>query len=314
MINLISIIVCTYNRGDSLKMTLQSLSALNCPEFMELEIIAVDNNSSDATKETIMKFIENGICNIRYLFERRQGLSYARNAGLCEAKGEVILFTDDDVIVDPNWLVEIVRTFAKYDADCVGGKILPIWPGERPSWLSRNNENILALLDYGESTLELNIDDPTLFGANIAFSRRILNRVGNFSTSLGRKGNKLYCGEDTDMYLRVFQANGKVIYQPKAIVQHIISANRLKKNYFRKWHFDAGEGQGINLGSYNNRNILEIPYYIIRQLLINSISYIISLISLKSAAIFFHELNILYYLGFMYSRVNYYLNRDVSSS
>jgi len=308
MLDTITVIICTYNRGHSLKDTLNSLSTLRCPEAIRLEVIVVDNNSTDSTKETIRKFIECGPCNIKYLFEQRQGLSFARNAGLEVAKGDVIIFTDDDVIVDSNWLTEIANTFVEYDADCVGGKILPVWPGERPSWLSRNNENILALLDYGECVLELSIDDPPLFGANIAFSRRILNKTGNFSTSLGRTGNKLYGGEDTDMYSRVFQANGKIIYQPKAVVNHVISATRLNKSYFRRWHYDTGECSGRSLGNYDRRNFLGIPFYVIREFIVNTYKYMATLMSFKINTNFYYELKLIYYIGYMLSRISMRFN------
>jgi glycosyltransferase involved in cell wall biosynthesis len=281
---------------------------LHVPQNIDLEVLIVDNNSKDNTKQIVEKMHDDGYTRFRYIFERRQGLSFARNAGLDAAKGEIILFTDDDVIVDANWLSEIVNAFLECDADCAGGKILPVWPGDRPLWLSARNEYALALLDYGEDILELKNEDPPLFGANIAFSRRILQIVGSFNTSLGRMGSKLYCSEDTEIYSRILQSNAKIIYQPRAIVHHVISVNRLQKKYFRKWHFEGGIGQGISLGRYDKRNILGIPFYIIREFLTYGLKYLLALPTLKNDAIFFQEMKVLYYFGIMYSRVKLHLN------
>lgn len=304
----VSIIICTYNRGDSLGDTLQSICNLHVPQELDLEVLIVDNNSRDNTKQIVERFHDEGNARLRYIFEPRQGLSFARNAGIEAAKGEFILFTDDDVIVDPNWLSELADAFLQHGADCAGGKILPVWPGERPSWLSARNEYALAILDYGDDLRELKIEDPPLFGANIAFSRRILQLVGSFNTSLGRMGGKLYCSEDTEIYARILQSNAKIIYQPRAIVHHVISANRLQKKYFRKWHFDGGIGQGISLGRYEKRNILGIPYYIIREFLEHGLKYMLALPTMKNDAIFFQEMKLLYYSGIMYSRVKIHFN------
>jgi len=314
MTSTVSIIICTYNRADSLQITLEGISRMIVPRNIDLEVLVVDNNSTDRTKEVIEKFNKDGFGYIGYIFERNQGLSFARNAGLDRAKGEIIIFTDDDVIVEPDWLIETVRTFYEYDADCVGGKILPVWPGEKPTWLSETIENILALLDYGDTVRELKAEDPPLFGANVAFTRQMLRKTGYFNTTLGRKGDKLYCSEDTDMYERLIKLNGKIIYQPKSVVHHVISINRLKKRYFRKWHFDGGVGQGNSLGRYEKRNILGIPYYIINEFLRHSFKYIISIATIKDDVIFSQEVKVLYYLGIIYSRIRFYFSNMLNSA
>ncbi len=306
----VSILICTYNRADSLGITLQSLSGVIVPKGVTLETLIVDNNSKDGTREIVERFNENYKYNLKYILEAEQGLSSARNAGLKEATGDIILFTDDDVLVDPAWLTEIVHAFCSYNADCVGGKILPVWPCERPSWLTRKIEGNIALLDYGEGTFEIEDENRLLFGANIAFSRRILQRVGCFDTSLGRKGDKLYSHEDKELYKRVIQAHGKVIYSSRAIIHHIIGMHRTRKSYFRKWHFDDGEFHGIQLGNYDKRNIFGIPFYIIRGFIEISKKYLISMLSLNSEMCFIDELNVCNSLGFMNGRLKLYFGKD----
>lgn len=304
-----SIIICTYNRAASLATTLESMLSMTPAPDVELEIVVVDNNSADETKETLESFGTQDFCLLSYVFEPRQGLSFARNAGLEKARGDIIIFTDDDVVVERNWLAEIVHAFAINAADCVGGKILPIWPCERPFWLTREIEGNIALLDYGDEPFVLEGEKKLIFGANMAFSRRILQQVGCFDTSLGRTGNKLYSHEDKELYLRVIQAGGKVIYHPGAVVHHVIGIHRTRKSYFRKWHFDDGEFQGIQLGSYDKRNLLGIPFYSFREFLVNSAKLLLNLLSLRRVNHFLQELNICNSLGFMSGRLKLYFSR-----
>lgn len=303
---MISVIICTYNRADSLAKTLKSLSGLAVPKDGIPEVIVVDNNSNDETRAVVTAAHTQENIRIRYLFEGKQGLSHARNAGIAAAEGDILVFTDDDVIVEPDWLWEIEKTFKTCDADCVGGKILPVWPSERPSWLPKRIEGNLALLDFGEEELEINSEEQLLYGANIAFSRSILERVGNFDVSLGRKGKKLYSHEDKEMFIRILNAGAKIVYQPKALVHHVINVGRTRKSYFRKWHFDDGELKGIMLGPYARRNILGIPLYIIREFLCNCGIYLKLRTKAVEDEIFSHEVYVFYLLGIMSGRVKFY--------
>jgi len=275
-----------------------------------LEIIVVDNNSDDQTKEVVQKFI--GECSIeaKYVFEIKQGLSHARNTGVRVARSEILLFTDDDVIVDPDWICKMIEAFVLHGADCVGGKILPIWPCKKPSWLFKEIEVKLSLLDYGENLLVIKNEDRLFFGANIGFSRKILQKVGEFDTLLGRKGTKLYGSEDTDMLLRVLRSGGKMVYQPDAVIHHAVHVDRLKKRYFRKWYLDAGEGQGIRLLDYNHRNMIGIPLYIIREIIISCIKYLYKLKTFRNEIIFMQEMKLMYYLGFIRGRLKYKFSRQ----
>jgi len=303
----ISIIVCTYNRAESLSVTLDSLSELLLPPSMAVEIVVVDNNSSDGTAGTIQRYCTGKNSRFKYVHEPKQGLSNARNAGIDNAGGDIIVFTDDDVLVDKNWLLKIVEAFVEHGAECVGGKIVPLWPGEKPAWVSKNIEYMLAVFDWGDEIMEFKTEYPAPYGANMAFSRRILREIGSFNTTLGRKGSKLYCGEDTEMALRVLKSKGKIVYQPHAVVHHMIDPNRLHKSYFRKWQFEAGEGHGAVLGASCARNILSIPYYIIREFALCCMKYSLTCLSFNADNIFTQELKVLYYMGFIRKRIDYHL-------
>jgi glucosyl-dolichyl phosphate glucuronosyltransferase len=303
MDNTVSVIICTYNNAGSLKKTLKSFHGMTYSPELSWELIVVDNNSADKTKEEVEKFRLTSGLNVRYVFEGNQGLSYARNCGIKVAKGEIIAFTDDDVLVDPQWLTEIVRAFKGFSADCVGGKIIPVWPGTRPQWFTKDMEGYLALLDYGDDVLVITQTNQMLFGANIVFSRAILDKVGPFNTSLGRKGKKLYSHEEKDLFERIILSGGKVIYHPRAIVHHIIGVSRTRKAYFRRWRFDDGEHEAILLGEYKQRNIFGIPYFIIRKFIAAFSEWSADLILGRKETCFSKELRLSKYIGFMYGRV-----------
>lgn len=308
-VNSVSVIICTYNRSVSLGITLNSLVSMILPENVDLEIIVVDNNSGDGTPEMVSRFIEHGFCTVRYVFEALQGLSHARNAGFAAAQGDIIVFTDDDVVVDQYWLASIIETFRQFDADCVGGKIMPIWPSERPLWLTKEIEGNIAILDYGDAAMVMDGEKILLYGANVSFSRRILEKVGCFDTSLGRKGDKLYSHEDKELYTRVIHAGGKVIYQPNAVVHHMIGTHRTRKSYFRKWHFDDGEFNGLCLGVYRQRSLLGIPLYALREFLSFCLKFIVNYLTSRTVNNFLHELAICNSLGFMSGRLKFFFSR-----
>jgi glucosyl-dolichyl phosphate glucuronosyltransferase len=306
---MVSVIICTYNNVGSLQKTLQSFHEMTSSPDPHWELIVVDNNSKDTTKEEVERFRLSSGLDVRYAFEGNQGLSHARNCGIKLARGEVIAFTDDDVLVDPQWLNEIVKTFEGFKADCAGGKIIPVWPGARPTWFTRDMEGYLALLDYGDDIIEINQANQMLFGANIAFSRAILDKVGPFNTALGRIGGKLYSHEEKDLFERIILSGGKVVYQPRAIVHHVIGTNRTKKAYFRKWRFDDGEHEAILLGDYKQRNIFGIPYFVIRKFITACSEWAVDLILRRKETYFTKELRLSKHIGFMYGRIRLHFQR-----
>ena len=121
---LMSIIVCTYNRCESLRDTMTALKQQRLGPGDAVELLIVDNNSNDETKEVIDDLSKEFSFPVRYIFEPAQGLSFARNRGVKEAKGEFIAFTDDDVIPSENWISNLRAAFMQYDADCIGGPLI----------------------------------------------------------------------------------------------------------------------------------------------------------------------------------------------
>ncbi|MCU1503836.1 MAG: glycosyl transferase family 2 [Ilumatobacteraceae bacterium] len=223
----LAVIVCTRNRPSLLARALFSVAALT---FHDLEIIVVDNDPGDrTTREVVNDSASRSPHPMRYVAERRPGLSWARNAGLAATDRELIAFTDDDVVVDPGWASEIVRVFEGAPwAGCVTGQILPF---EFRSDASRWREAYAGATKYG---FERRVFDRTTGGGsklypfntgecgsgmNMAFRRDVLREIGGFDVALGA-GTPSRGGEDLAAFFGVLQAGHSLVYDPSVLVSH----------------------------------------------------------------------------------------------
>jgi GT2 family glycosyltransferase len=210
------------------------------PESIEWEVLVVDNNSSDRTRLVCEEFCRNYRGRFRYLFEPRQGLSHARNAGIREARGVILAFTDDDVIVDISWLQNLTSELSEGGWAGAGGRILPQGSFPRPDWLSEEAMRmggVLPLFDLGEITNPLT--QPP-YGANMAYRKAIFEKYGFFRTDLGRQGNSLMSSEDAELGFRLLTAGEPLRYVPNAVVYHAVTEERLRQRYFQDWWFGLG--------------------------------------------------------------------------
>lgn len=243
---MLTVAVCTYNRCVGLDKTLASIVSAIRPEHSSVEIIVVNNNSADATPQIIEKYAAADE-RIKGIFAREQGHSHARNAAIEAARGEYIAFTDDDVLVDENWLVDLSKVIDEEHPGCVGGKVLPLWESVRPDWLGPEFYPMLALLDFHSDRVRLDI--PKVWGANMCLSMDVVRRNGEFDVAKGRNGTRLSSGDDTDYILRLIKNGERVLYDPAPTVWHRIGPDRVRKSYFRKWRYDNARNaarQGAN--------------------------------------------------------------------
>jgi glycosyltransferase involved in cell wall biosynthesis len=236
----VSIVVCTHNRAESLRDALQSVVSQDYPA-LNYEIIVVDNCSTDNTKHVVEEFADNKLnnANIRYVNEERLGLSYARNRGIEEAKGEIIAFIDDDAKADRFWLSRLTKVYSEEkDAACVGGRVILDWNVNKPSWWEAELDEVFNGINYSDSKITLSYPHYP-YGTNISFRANVLKKVGLFKTDLGRIGSKLLAGEETELCLRIEKEGYKICYEPNAIVWHRVDPDKLSKSYIRKraiWH------------------------------------------------------------------------------
>ena len=226
----VSVAIATYNRSGELAKTLDSLSQIRTAGAPEFEVLVVDNNSSDRTPQVVDEFRDRFGGRLRYFREPAQGLSHARNRAVAEAKFEIVAFLDDDVNVDPDWLVWLWAVYVSGDRAAVGGKADLVYPAARPKWLGDDLEGYLSRVDLGPKPRAALPDE--LFGVNLSFRADWLKRVGGFRTDVGRVGNCLFGGEDLDMLERVAKAGGAIWYEPAARVGHRVMPERLNRKWF----------------------------------------------------------------------------------
>lgn len=236
----ISLILCTYNRCESLTKALESVANSELPNSIAWEILVVDNNSKDRTKEVVEECSSRFPGRFRYIFETKQGLSNARNAGIAAALGRAIAFTDDDVTVDPHWLHSLTRPLLENRCSGVAGRIL-LGDFQPPCWLAISGSMSLggSLVQFDLGDEELPLDRPP-FGACMAFHRDVFDKFGAFRTDLGRSGKNLIGNEDTEFGMRLISGGVPLRYVPSAIVYHPVLEERLTKKYFRSYWYSYG--------------------------------------------------------------------------
>jgi glucosyl-dolichyl phosphate glucuronosyltransferase len=234
----ISVVLGTYNRADSLRLTLETFSSLVFPSDLAWELLVVDNNSTDSTREVIRKFAKNVQFPIRYIFEQQQGRSAALNTGIGESKGEIVAFTDDDVLLHRDWLLHLKRTFDEYNCAAFAGKVVPQWNHDKPEWLEMEGQFAVVNFDLGDELTEVKI--PPL-GANSAFRREVFTKYGLFRLDLGVNGSRhtVTC-DDTEFGERLIRGGEKIVYCPMAIVYHPVDPARTTKKYLLSWYYYNG--------------------------------------------------------------------------
>jgi glucosyl-dolichyl phosphate glucuronosyltransferase len=237
----LTVILCTYNRSGDLARALESIATSQIATSIAWEVLIVDNNSTDGTRKVFEDFCQKYPERFRYYFEPKQGLSHARNAGIANSRGEVLVFTDDDVIVEPTWLQNLTSASQDGEWAGAGGKTLPAQKFVPPPWLPDNLSEwggiFCAYFDLGDTAGELH---RAPYGANMAFRRSMFVKYGGFRTDLGRNPGDKIGNEDTEFGRRLILAGEKLKYEPSAIVYHPVPEGRLTQSFFYSWWFDYG--------------------------------------------------------------------------
>jgi glycosyltransferase involved in cell wall biosynthesis len=303
----LSIVICTHNRSKLVRSAVEHLLAQQT-SALEMEIIVVDNNSTDDTAEVVQALLRGARMETAYLFERAQGISYARNTGWRRARAPIVAFTDDDVEVAPDWTERIVRAFEEHpETDCVGGKVLPHWPFEPPRWLTRDHWAPLAILDYGDMPLRLDHDDPRcLVGANFAFRRSALKRIGGFSAAVQRVKDGIGSIEDHEFLIRLWDSGGHALYLPELVVVAPVDVPRMTKSYHRRWHYGHGHFHAImrspSLERSSTGHLFNVPAHLYRQLLVDAASWLSYTVRGRTDDAFVHENGVRFFCGFFQTR------------
>lgn len=256
--NLMSVIVCTRNRSASLKETLQCLLKQECRGF-DYEVLVVDNSSVDDTAAVAKSMISQFNHRMRYFYEPRPGKPYALNLGLKEARGEIVVSTDDDCILQPDYLANIYQAFQhpSNDIGFIGGSIVPHWvggdipqwlkeifllpskmPGDSPNWFKMAFEGPLGILDYGTESFVLEnggkYGQRLFYGANMAFKKELFTQFGDYRLDKT-------ITQDTEICLRLLKGGIKGLYAPNVRVAHKIKTHKISPAYYYRWYFGRGQ-------------------------------------------------------------------------
>jgi GT2 family glycosyltransferase len=241
----ITVILCTYNRSQSLKKALESVANSILPNFVEWEVLVVDNNSNDQTSVVVEGFCRRNPGRFRYLFEKQPGKSYALNAGIRETRAEILAFMDDDVTVEPTWLHNLTAPLQDSQWAGSGGRIRIDRDFSPPRWMLLEGDQsvgpiLAAVFDLGDNPGEL-FRPP--YGTNMAFRRRVFEKYGGFRTDMGPRPGSEIRGEDVEFGRRLLAAGERLYYAPSAIVNHAVSEDRLHRKFFLAYSFAYGRSQ-----------------------------------------------------------------------
>lgn len=291
---MISILICTHDRSGLLAKTLDSLERLDPCGGIDREVVVVDNASGDRTREVVAEFAAASGHPVRYRYEGTLGKSHALNAGIGHCSGDVVAFTDDDAIVEPDWLERIAATLGEYDAGIVFGKVVPLWESGPPSWYSPRHGGRFALLDYGPEPRVVDDKDHAFHGVNLAIRREVLEGLGGFRTDKGPCGRTGGAGEDTDLFERAVDAGVAIVYDPRVLVRHFIPAARCAKTFHRE-ALKKGRGQYYHFVREREKDLpqfLGLPRYRYRLAAASLSGYVTNAIRGEEPDRFHHELQL----------------------
>lgn len=242
--NDLSVVICTYNRADGLRLVLRALAEQRGAENVSWDILVVDNGSSDHTRAVVEDFAAHQARPpVRYLLESEPGLTAARLRGVRETDSPWIAFVDDDNLLEPDWIAAIAKAIRAHpDAGGLGGEIILDWEAPPPSYLSPFG---FCFAEQRVGVEERPAD--SLAGAGMALRREALVACGWVDGPLlgDRTGNKLVSGGDVEIAQRVRSAGYRLWLTPAAVLQHRIPRERMTRKYLFRINQQLGISSAV---------------------------------------------------------------------
>ena len=300
-----TLVICTFNRAEHLRDVLKTALNQDTGGQFRYEVLVVDNNSSDATREVVDRYLADGHSNLRYLFEERQGKSYALNSALAAVRGAYYTIVDDDFILPARWLADLFDGIRQHpDVSFLSGKVLPSWGSAPPPWLTREHWSAIAMADYGEQEFRTSLDNQICLLA-CTFRTDDVKRVGGYDPRLGVTGNRIGGVEDLDILLRLWKAGKEGVYLPRVAFLHKVEPERLTKRYHRRWHRGHGRSYAImrDPATEGRSRILDVPRYMYREALASAARTLLLSLSRRQARAFTAETRLWFIVGFMAERL-----------
>jgi glycosyltransferase involved in cell wall biosynthesis len=301
---MISVIVATHSRRTLLARTLDALLRQDWPRT-DFEIVVVNNDSTDDTADYVAALArETAAPRIRLLHEPRRGKTYAVNTGLDAAVGQLLAFTDDDVLPEPQWLRALSGAIEETGSDFAVGRILPLWETAPPAWVGPALHGVLAIPDNGAERLDLRAglnEQVMALAGNLAVRPSVFEAIGRWRTDLGKELGSLRSGEDHEFFLRMIRAGYRGVYEPHARVAHLVPAARLRRSYFRRWLYENGRMVAGLERQFPSapRRLLGVPRYLWRQAATDAVRFLASLRPHGERARFAAETRMVWFAGFL---------------
>jgi glycosyltransferase involved in cell wall biosynthesis len=296
-----SIIIPTYNRAALLGATLDSIFQLRIPVGSKVELLVIDNNCTDNTKQTVQKKAAHAPFPCRHIVERKQGLCFGRNRGLAEAIYDHLVYFDDDVEINPNWLDAYIRATKQFDAHCVVGPVTADYQQPLPEFF---NQSVIDSIDSsysrkGNAAFVLRHEQSgEVPGCNFGVQREVAVGVGGFNLSLDRIGKDLLAGGDTEFGERLGAAWKRIVYEPQCSLSHKITGEKLTASYIRRrWY-----GLGLTtraLSPRYDRLTLRVRFHFARKILARALAGTGYLLLGNRQLAFQHELEVRRALGYL---------------
>ena len=242
---MISVIICTYNRDKYIYNVLQSLAQGTLPAS-RYEIVLVDNNCTDRTRQEVDRFCRDyPQVTLRYCVETQQGLSHARNCGIKQSQGDILVYVDDDATVNTQYLATYAQWFENHpETHAAGGPIIPHYEtGSEPRWMTYFIKRLLTGYLYFGSKPGPFPGQNYPGGGNAAYRSSVFQTVGLYNVELGRNGDSLGGGEEKDIFDKMKRHNMQFIYLPNAILYHSIPGYKLEPDYFNRLTTGIGQSE-----------------------------------------------------------------------
>lgn len=260
---------CTYNRADRLEKLVAAMRAQTCP--IPFGILAINNNSTDATVSTLKRLEQMPGPTLRWVTESVQGIVAARNRGIAEAlDSDILVFIDDDEIPLPGLLDAAADAILNEGAACAGGRVEMDFTGTvRPRWLENDLLGFLAAVDHGPQRFWIQDASTPIWTANIAYDMRLFrdDPTLRFDIRYNREGKDIGGGEDAVMLRALLERQSRIRYRPEMAVLHAVESWRLRRRYFLKLHYRAGFRHGrFSLPRYPG-TVFGVPRFMVTQFL-----------------------------------------------
>jgi glucosyl-dolichyl phosphate glucuronosyltransferase len=229
----LTVIICTFNRGQLLLETIPTIFQQNVSND-RYQVLIVNNNSTDNTSEILNGFT-NQYDNLSVINESKQGLGYAKNAGMSATETEWIVYLDDDAKIPNDFVEKSINNIANSNFNCFGGVYLPWYKYGKPIWfLDKYASNSGKMSEF--DTLK----EDFISGGIMAINKAVLRKIGGFPTNLGMSGKRIAYGEETLLQIRLRNLGMEIGYDPNWIIYHLVNRYKLSPWWYIRSGFASG--------------------------------------------------------------------------